>query len=59
MTREGAKPKQFRLRKPRWGKKWTLVLDTEQGFASARAAPTLGAAESFQQPPRPLAVWQR
>jgi isoamylase len=50
---------QFRLPKARWGKKWTLVLDTEHGFASANAAPTLGAAESFQLPARSLAVWQR
>jgi glycogen operon protein len=52
-------PKQFQLPKARWGNKWTLVMDTEQGFATAQGAVTLGAGETFQLPARSLAVWQR
>jgi len=52
-------PKHFRLPKARWGKKWTLVMDTEHGFATAKAAATLGAGETFHLPARSLAVWQR
>jgi len=52
-------PGQFRLPRARWGKHWTLVLDTEHGFTSANAAVRLGAGETFALSPRSLAVWQR
>jgi isoamylase len=53
-------PKTFHLPSSRWGKTWSLVMDTDAGFAAPKSVATvLQAGGAFQLPPRSLAVWQR
>ncbi len=52
-------PTRFQLPDVRWGKEWTLALDTTRGFVDADAAPTLDASELYELASHALAVWIR
>jgi glycogen operon protein len=52
-------PAAFRLPNERWGKKWTLIMDTARGFVRGDDATALEAAASWPLGARTLAVWQR
>jgi glycogen operon protein len=52
-------PTRFGFPDARWGKSWTLVMDTKRGFVSGTDAVTLTAGSSFELDSRMLAVWQR
>jgi glycogen operon protein len=49
---------EFRFPAQRWGRKWTMVMDTERGFLKESQAITQGAGETWKLGPRTLAVWK-
>jgi glycogen operon protein len=52
-------PTRFQLPDVRWGKAWTLALDTARGFVEKEGAPTLDAGEPHELASYSLAVWMR
>jgi glycogen operon protein len=51
--------KSFKLPPERWGKEWTLAMDTARGFVKDGETITRRAGQNWELVPRALAVWKR
>jgi glycogen operon protein len=59
MFNAGHEPANFKFPPERWGKAWTLVLDTQRGFLPENETVERKAGQAWELVPRSLAVWKR